>query len=759
MIRKIKLQNWKSHSETELEFTKGINVLVGPMGSGKSSVLQAICFALFGSVPEIKRRDVKVTELIRRNGGNQAYIELELSAEDKSFQIQRLINSKGSEGSVRDADGVLLAGTNPTQATAFMKHILKLDEDTFLRTVYAKQNEIDLFLQLNPQERKTRLDELMGVHRFESARKNTVKLANKIDTKKTEKENLAKSFELDKLTETIHEIESEVLALKEEKASISSSLDTAGKAKVNAELQLKELKAKFEAYARLEEKQKFLVAQINELKLKVKGPVKSQIEIKTQLDELQSKLPSLGNYKSDLSRKLEAANNEMVAAEKQASISESKLSDLQIQLEKISVFKIELEQLIQQIGVENPKAETERLDNEIKELDKEIASAESEAKLLKKHLEELKTAEGICPTCTRALELETKERLTKEREANIFDLSNKIGALKNQKTDLELQKRKVSDFVQQSEDLLRDISREAEFLKQKETFERQLKESQSILDKNKTDLASLKSDLEGTETELSSLRKIDTELREQLHVAEVQEKLQQLQEQFSDVQNKLESKPSADILEDSDKNFGEALRAYEELAAKSKSIDFVIEEKQKRLNELTKKQKQAETLLLETASLQKKVELLQQLKNALLVAQEQLRKELITAVNEVMSSLWSKLYPYEKWSSIQLEASESDYTLQLRAAEGDWINVAGFASGGERMLAALVLRLAFAKVLAPEFNILILDEPTHNLDDAAINTLMLALQEHLPEFLEQLFIVTHEEKLAEVGDNIIRIKP
>jgi hypothetical protein len=34
---------------------------------------------------------------------------------------------------------------------------------------------------------------------------------------------------------------------------------------------------------------------------------------------------------------------------------------------------------------------------------------------------------------------------------------------------------------------------------------------------------------------------------------------------------------------------------------------------------------------------------------------------------------------------------------------------------------------------------------------------MMALQEHLPEFLEQLFIVTHEEKLAEVGNNIIRL--
>jgi exonuclease SbcC len=126
MISKIKLQNWKSHTETELEFKPGINVLVGPMGSGKSSVLQAICFALFGSVPEVKRRDVKVSELVKRNSGTQASIELKLDAGDKVFQIQRIINSKGTEATVRDADGVMLAGTNSTQATAFLKNILKL---------------------------------------------------------------------------------------------------------------------------------------------------------------------------------------------------------------------------------------------------------------------------------------------------------------------------------------------------------------------------------------------------------------------------------------------------------------------------------------------------------------------------------------------------------------------------------------------------------------------------------------------------------
>jgi exonuclease SbcC len=758
MIKKIKLQNWKSHTETELQFTKGINVLVGPMGSGKSSVLQAICFALFGSVPEIKRRDVKVSELVRRDSGSQAAIDLSLETEDKAFQISRIINSKGSEGTVRDSDGVLLAGTNPTQATAFLKHILKLDEDTFLRTVYAKQNEIDLFLQLDPGERKVRLDELMNLHKFEAARKNCVKLANKLSVKKEELENLAKSFELEKLADSIREIDSELLSLKEEKSSLQSFLETAAKEKSNAELQMKEVKAKFDAFTRLEERHNLLIRQTNELKLRVKDKVKSYAEVYTQLQGAQNKISALENYKSELSHKLELVNKDLLYAEKQASVAESRLSDVNIQIEKIAVLKIELEQLIQQLGVPNPKEETERLDAEIKEIDKEIAAAETEARMMRKHLEELKSAQGICPTCTRALELETKEKLTREREATIFDLARAVEDKKNQKTELELQRRKVQDFVAQSEDLQRDIKKEIELVKQAENLQEQLNAAKASLEKSSSDVANKKVDLEGTEKELHSLILLDRELREQLRAAEDKERLLKLEEELAEVQEKLTGKPDAQILEGAEKAFRDALRNYEEFSARQKSIDFVIEEKFKRLNEFRKKQQQAEKLLVESSLLSKKVEFLQQLKNALLVAQEQLRKELITAVNDLMTSLWGKLYPYEKWTSIQLEASDTDYTLQLRTGGGEWVNVAGFASGGERMLAALVLRLAFAKVLAPEFNILILDEPTHNLDDAAINALMLALQEHLPEFLEQLFIVTHEEKLAEVGDNIIRLK-
>jgi len=122
-----------------------------------------------------------------------------------------------------------------------------------------------------------------------------------------------------------------------------------------------------------------------------------------------------------------------------------------------------------------------------------------------------------------------------------------------------------------------------------------------------------------------------------------------------------------------------------------------------------------------------------------------------------MSSTWLEIYPYEKWSGVRLAVRENDYTLELKEAEKSWVSVAGFASGGERMLASLAVRIAFARVLAPSLSLLILDEPTHNLDEKAVQTFIEVIHEKVADFLDQIFIVTHEESLAESGGNVIRL--
>ena len=180
-------------------------------------------------------------------------------------------------------------------------------------------------------------------------------------------------------------------------------------------------------------------------------------------------------------------------------------------------------------------------------------------------------------------------------------------------------------------------------------------------------------------------------------------------------------------------------------------------DKTKQLAELNSQKTKSEDLKSRIKELEDKAGFLDRFKVALEATQLALRDELILAVNEVMSQVWIEIYPYDKWNGVRLSLTEQDYNLQLKEAEGEWVSVAGFASGGERMLASLAVRIAFARVLAPSLSLLILDEPTHNLDEKAITTFIDVVQNKVSDFLDQIFIVTHEEKLAEHADNVIRI--
>ena len=64
MISSIELVNWRSHKHNVLGFQKGVNILIGIMGAGKSSVMDALSFGLFGTFPALVHRRTSLDGLI-----------------------------------------------------------------------------------------------------------------------------------------------------------------------------------------------------------------------------------------------------------------------------------------------------------------------------------------------------------------------------------------------------------------------------------------------------------------------------------------------------------------------------------------------------------------------------------------------------------------------------------------------------------------------------------------------------------------------
>jgi len=148
------------------------------------------------------------------------------------------------------------------------------------------------------------------------------------------------------------------------------------------------------------------------------------------------------------------------------------------------------------------------------------------------------------------------------------------------------------------------------------------------------------------------------------------------------------------------------------------------------------------------ADVRKRNGMLEQLvimRNAIGETQAELRMELVEAINSAMNDIWPILYPYADYRQLRIAASEEDYAFEVY--DGEWRRLEKVASGGERACLSLTLRIAMATVLAPEAGWLILDEPTHNLDKEAVQALAEALENKVPQLVEQAFVITHEENL------------
>ncbi|KAF8789097.1 Structural maintenance of chromosomes protein 5 like protein [Argiope bruennichi] len=94
-IVKIKLKGFMTYDDLEIKPNKGLNLIIGLNGSGKSSIMAAICLGL-GGKPTFTGRAVQLTDFIKYNH-TKAVIEIELeSSRGKNDIIRRIIQADKS---------------------------------------------------------------------------------------------------------------------------------------------------------------------------------------------------------------------------------------------------------------------------------------------------------------------------------------------------------------------------------------------------------------------------------------------------------------------------------------------------------------------------------------------------------------------------------------------------------------------------------------------------------------------------------------
>lgn len=153
--------------------------LVGPTGAGKSTVIDAMCFALYGNVPRYD--DQRLVGAALSLGANEARVRFSFEVGGVGYVAARVIRRSG-QGKIatkearleRLDDGVVLAGRE-TEMRAAVERVLGLSFDDFTRCVVLPQGAFARFLHDKPAERQALLVRLLdlGVYQRVMVRANT----------------------------------------------------------------------------------------------------------------------------------------------------------------------------------------------------------------------------------------------------------------------------------------------------------------------------------------------------------------------------------------------------------------------------------------------------------------------------------------------------------------------------------------------------------------------------------------------------------
>jgi len=521
----VKIKNIRSIKNLEIEFPPSTMLFFGDIGSGKSSVLKAIEFGLFGT---LNAANLSGDSLLRR-GENTGLVELTFSINGKRYTIKRglkkVISKKNREGikdiTISQGTGSIIEHLgNVTEETSFAptdlrRKILDILNYSITRyekahkiplfryTVYTPQEQVKEILLADPDERFEILKEVFGIEKYETTLKNVDVLNKFLNDKLKEIEIRLKDIGDPEslIPEKIKEIDNQIVQIQgiekvitEKDKEIENEENKVDKIQSELSEYSKKL-VKIENYQKIvdesvlstEKNEKSLESLTKEI-LNSKKEIKDLPEIKLESDLTEQQLEKQIKEKRKIQS--EKDKNKAVLDKKIENIDkllkEGKCSLCGQEIHEKERFNSELKDI---------KDSIEQLSNEIKELTSEISKLETNLKNLRDYTINL--------TKRKALNKLIEEK--KKREIELKDLINEL----NDKIE--------KNQIQKSTILKKyNITNLEKFKEFESKIKSELADQKNIVKKLQVEKSELVKELSAEQTNLKLIEKELNELKQNL---------------------------------------------------------------------------------------------------------------------------------------------------------------------------------------------------------------------------------------------------
>jgi DNA repair protein SbcC/Rad50 len=781
-INRIRLQNFRQHENTEIEFGPGLTGIVGPNGAGKTTLLEAIAWAMYGMPAARGNRET----LRRRGAPPRARVEVEVEF-TLGHHLYRILRSLNQAELYQDGDPTPIANSIAT-VTDRVTRLLGMTRDEFFNTYFTGQKELAVMAAMSAPERAQFLSRVLGYERLRAAQD---RLKEKRSALRARVDALRSG--LPDLTE----LDAAEQRAAERLTAAQAAESTATGAHQVAEARLAEVRPRWEQLQRLRETALALQSELRVADHQAAAAAERVGRLEQEAAEALAALEKMEEFRRRLAP-LPALRKEAEALERQAEADAAR-TRYRAQIDEVRTHLASVQERMSripsagQLGTATDRVNAVRAALTAATLEAEeqrtgwvrdTQDAKTKRQGLLDQYQELKEqrqrivkagADGVCPTCARPLGveyakvLELLDRQIEEVRSNGNYYKQRIDQLQHEPTGLTETDRRRLELERE----LSEATATVGHLNAQAHEEGPLREEQGRLLLRVSDLESALAELSGSYDQ----SRHEAVLRE----TRALEPLALMMERFRAVADRTDALVAE--LEGARAAAEEVTAAITALRSRMAGLDYseavfrevrdaeVVAEHTRREAELTMVRARAETAAaregVESVG-RRRAERVERERAAAQAAGElELHQELDRALTDLRTELNATLRPdlSELASGFLRDLTNGRYTdLEL---DEDYVatllddgDPKAVISGGEEDVANLALRLAISQMIAERagqpLSLLILDEIFGSLDEdrrTAVVDLLRSLADRFP----QVILITHIDSVREGFDRVVRV--
>ncbi len=670
-------------------------VIAGPTGAGKTTILDALTFALFGRSSRLDLGMVKIEDICGKSGK----VSCQFKIGKNRIQVTRGRDSRGKSYLQLRINEKLVTGKIPELNEKIRSTILGMNYQAFINSTIIRQDEMKALGSKKSTERLKTLQNLFRLDIFEKAIIDTQRLLNDVSIERNRRE--VEIEEKEKQISRITKLEEDLGNLKPQLIASQKKQDSFLKSISKLKEKEEKLTILIEKYRGLEEKEKEAKSR---LKSNSNALQEAQDEMK-KFRELQKKSSQLETQVQTI-KKLEDEIQKLDSAAKEFKLLKSHLESLEKNKDKQEqILKEDLEKKLTQIKIEEKR---------IIKLSTKTIDHETAFKILNQEGRLLERIQRI--SLERSWNL--PEGLLNELQEEQVLARKKIDKLKHEKNKISKDSFVLSEITSRNLELKSELDELEDRLKKIHTdYEKEIKGKKGDLKQlnftqtKKQKLNNLRDEYQSKKKIQQEFEKIQKEIKGQIDptsgIMRLQKQIEQISKEITGFKEKLNKlggpfdKDHEKLVKELEGKISDEKSLQERIIRTDQQIKHINQEI-KQLNELKPEIKTLEETI---AKLKKEEDILEKLKTdifhtkgAPFYALNRVLPRIAKRASLILSELTD-----DQHNNIQLRKIEEGkrgmgFEILIKVPDG-YRDVATF-SGGERTQINAALRLAISEELS-----------------------------------------------------------